>query len=245
MKELQRVIRGFVFLFVVMVLFGGAQQAFASKKSDELTNKVNTAIHSYYPGFFKVTANDTGRVEVEGTVSVLYDRLRIYEIVSKVPGVRSIELRIPIRTPILADAVIQSDANQLIRLMHSILEPDRIKISVDNGVAILGGEVSFQREKILVETAISQIKGVKGIVNNIKVLPPHEAVSDENLQYLLNEILKNQFPLEKKVHFTVKNGVVTVDGTTSLLWAKMEIEKEFSKVSGVKKVVNQLMVKEF
>ncbi len=83
---------------------------------------------------------------------------------------------------------------------------------------------------------------MKGIVNKIEVLPSEKAMSDKHLKEVLTNILENQFPLEENVTFKVENGIVTVNGTTTNLWAKENIVKEFSTVIGIKKVINNLEV---
>ena len=78
-------------------------------------------------------------------------------------------------------------------------------------------------------------KGVKGISNNIKVLAPARAVSDANLKIILQDILNYQFPVEKNISFTINKGVVDLDGTVYILYAKRRIQDEFSSIIGIKK----------
>ena len=88
-------------------------------------------------------------------------------------------------------------------------------------------------------------KGVKGISNNIKVLAPAKAVSDANLKIILRDILSDQFPVEKNVSFTVNKGVVDLNGTVDILYAKRRIQNEFSNIIGIKKVINNLHVEPY
>jgi osmotically-inducible protein OsmY len=129
-----------------------------------------------------------------------------------------------------------------LKLVSSIDEPDRIKIKVDNGLVFLSGDVSYYREKQMAETVASWQQGVKGIVNEIKVLSPAKAVSDSNLKIVIDEIIKNRFALDTGINFTVNNGVVTLNGTANSMWDKTELAKEISHLLGVKSVVNNLNV---
>ena len=124
----------------------------------------------------------------------------------------------------------------------SVLEPDRIKIEVDNGLVMLTGDVSFYKEKMIAEMYASVHAGVKAINNELTVLPRNEAESDANLKIVLDEILKYQFPLEKDVTFTIKDGAVNLNGTTTSLWAQRAIAHEFSRVLGIKNVFDHLKV---
>ncbi len=139
----------------------------------------------------------------------LFDRLRIFEIVAKVPGVKFIVNNLDVITDMIPDKMILNNIlNQLGKIL-SILEPIRIKVSVTNGFVFLTGEVSYYREKIMTETVASWQQGVKGIENEITVLPSQKAVSDDKLKIILQEILKNHFGIEKTVTFMVRNRTVT------------------------------------
>ena len=242
MKRYSVMLKVFVAMAAIAFLFGAYQISIAKTTNKQLETRVTNAIARYYPDEFQISVRDDGMVKIEGQVNTLYDKYRIYEIASKVRGVKDVENLLVVNTPTIPDDMIKANILDEIQRVNSILEPKRIKVHVDNGIVFLGGEVSFQREKIETETVASWQKGVKGIVNNIKVLPPKKAVSDDNLRFIFGEIMKDQFPLEKNVNFTVKNGVVTLTGNCSTLYAKDMIKKEFKKVSGVKKVVNQLKV---
>ncbi|MEJ2054181.1 MAG: BON domain-containing protein, partial [Calditrichaceae bacterium] len=75
-----------------------------------------------------------------------------------------------------------------------------------------------------------------------KVLPPEKAKSDANLENVLAEILKNEFPLENKVNFTVTDGKVVLNGKTNTLWARYNIAETFKNVRGIKSVENNINV---
>jgi osmotically-inducible protein OsmY len=233
-------IRNQAFVFILMLGIGAAQVLHAAVDPKTLKSRVENAISVYYLETFNVKVETDGKVTLSGSVNSLFDRLRIYEIVTKVPGVTFIEDKLTVITPQLPDNIIMDNILEQIRQAPSIKEPDRIKVKVTNGLAILSGEVSFYREKIMAETVTSWQQGVKGIQNDIVILPPKKARSDENLKIILQEILKNHFPVNKAATFTVQDGVVTLSGKTKLLWDKMKITEEFSKVIGVKKVIDNL-----
>ncbi len=202
------------------------------------------AISIYYPDEIVATSDANGKVQLGGQVNTLYDKLRIFDIVSGVKGVRAIENRIDVNTPLVPDGIIEQNIREEMKYVHSILEPDRIKVHVDNGTVFLTGDVSYYREKLTAETIASWQKGAKGIINNLEVLPPKNAVSDQNLEALLGEIMKNRFPLDTDASFTVQNGAVTLNGKVVSFWDENQIVKEFSRVRGVTKVNNNLAVEE-
>jgi osmotically-inducible protein OsmY len=236
-------IRNIVMVFTIFLL--STQLAFPNNAAKDLAEKVRSKINSYYiVDNFQITSTNNGRVEIKGEVKTLYDRLNIFDIIAKVPGVKEITDDLIVQSTILPDKVIEANIISEMNLVKSILEPDRIHVHVDKGDVILTGEVSFYREKLLAETVVSWQEGVKSISNEINVLSSNKAVSDDNLKVVLGEILKNHFPLSNELTFEVKNGIVTLSGKAYTLWDKKRIAKEFSGVMGVKQVINNLKVKE-
>jgi osmotically-inducible protein OsmY len=230
----------FIFAFLLLLI---PFLLFAQTSSEKLVKKVEDAVSNYYIQNFNISADNNGRIKIEGHVNSLYDKLRIFEIVSQVPGVKYIEDDIVVDNSTLPDDVIQQNIIGELKLVSSIDEPDRIKVKVDNGVVFLSGDVSYYREKEMAETVASWQQGVKGIVNEITVLPQNKAVSDNNLRTVIDEIIKNRFALDTGVSFTVNNGIVTLDGTANSMWDKDQLDKEISHLIGVKSVVNNLKIK--
>lgn len=233
-------INGLLAAALIFMLMTGTAQVFASTGNNHLADKVQASVSRYFDNNFVITATESGTVSIKGTVNSLYDKYRIFDIIDRVPGVKKIKDFVDINTPIVPDAMIKSHFIEELNLNRSILEPNRIKINVDNGEIELNGTVSYYREKLMAESIASWQRGAKGIINNIKVLPPKIAVNDQNLKIILSDILKDHFPRETKVNFTVNKGIVDVAGYSHTLWAKDHIERDFRKVRGVKDVVNNI-----
>ncbi len=224
---------------VLFVLFVG--QLIYASDSNQLEKQIQKAVGHYYTQPFSINVTDNGLVKISGEVSVLYDRLRIFDIVAKVSGVREISDEIVVNTPIIADKMIEASILEKIALNHAISEPERIKVAVDNGIVFFTGDVNFYREKLIANTIASWEKGVKGIDDEIQiVLKPQNKISDQNLSSELQEIIHNQFPHESNVSVTVEDGVVTLGGTTSTLWTEDQLVKGVSGVIGVQKVISML-----
>ena len=223
--------------FVVVGLLIFVSPVFPKEK---LLDRIKDAIPNYYEDAYNVSIINGGTVQINGDVNTLYDKYRVYDIIAKVPGVKKIINQLEVDSPPIPDDMIKDNINEEKHLVSSILEPDKIKVRVDNGIAFLDGVVSYNREKLMMLTLTSWQKGVKGIINNIKVLPPKVARSDANLKSILNEILKNEFPIENSVQFTVENGIVNLNGTVSTLWIKKKMTESFANVLGVQGVINNL-----
>lgn len=232
---------------VLTILFSGMliSQAAAQTNEHKLVEAVQQKISNYYPeNNISVKARENGRILLKGTVNVLYDKLKIFEVVSGVKGVHYIENNILVDTNTLPDNVILANIESELNLVKSISEPDLLDIAVTNGVVFLKGKVRFQRESTVAESVASWQEGVKGIINELQVMPIMEAISDITLNATINDLLENQFGLEK-IHFNVNLGHVTLDGNVRNLWAKYHIEKEIRRIVGVTKVKNNLTVADY
>ena len=227
-------------LFLLLGLFITKTRADSNRA---LENEVQTAISNINNGNFQITADSKGHVDIQGTVNKLYDKYLIFQNVSDISGVKTISLFINVDTPFIPDNIVLNNVRQAMTYVSGIVEPDRISINVDHGQVFLNGIVSFDREKLLMQTLTSSQEGVRAIVNNLQVLPSQKARSDENLTIVLDQIMKYKFPMEKKADFLVKDGHVTLNGTVTTLWSKNNLAEKFSDVTGIENVQNNLKVK--
>ena len=236
-------------LFVPLLILGifiSASFLFAAgnefvSSNNQLKDKVIEHIGRYYNEPFSVSVND-GVVTINGQVNSLNDKYRIFDIVSHIKGVKDIKDLVDVNADSVPDQVIQQNTKETLDAATSIMEPDRIKVSVDNGVIMLNGTVSYYREKQAAQSIATWQKGAVGLVNNIKVLSPKSDISDANIQIILNEIITKEFPLSKNINISVKDGIATISGEVPRLADKYQIDEDFSPVLGVKGVIDNVTV---
>ncbi len=225
----------------VLFVFLMGQTLQASPASNHLQKQVINELELYYPQMFKVNVTDDGTVQVKGEVNVLYDRFRIFDIVSKIPGVQRIKNETVVNAPIVADKVIEANIRDKIDGDYAISDSEPIKVTVDNGIVFLSGQVNSYHEKLMANTIASWEKGAKGIQDNIKVVPhSNMAQNNQEMETKLQDLIKSHYPHDKNVSVSVKDGVVTLKGTTRTLWNEDQLVKEVSNVRGVKDVISQL-----
>jgi osmotically-inducible protein OsmY len=228
-------------VLVLAIIAGINSSLLASNKSLSLSQKVSNAISNNYYQNFSVTANKKGIVKIEGQVKTLYNKYNIFDIASKVPGVKGIEDFISVNAPIRPKDFIKYGIENKIDLDNSILEPNRIKVNVaGNGLVILSGEVSYPEEKLEAETIASWQKGASGIINLIKVLPKKIATSNKNIRFVVHDIIKDDFPLDKSTRLSVNKGIVTINGHSDDIWGIDHLLKDCDKIEGVKKVIDDI-----
>ena len=121
-----------------------------------LEDEVETAISGINDGNFHITADNKGHVDIQGTVNRLYEKYMIFQNASHVSGVKNISLLVNVDTPFVPDNIIANNIRQTMSYVSGILEPDNITINADNGQVFLNGTVSFNREKLLMQTRLSE-----------------------------------------------------------------------------------------
>ncbi len=141
---------------IILMIFVFSMPIFADQDYTQvLADRVEAELANYYMDEFEIRAEADGHVWIEGEVNTLYDKYRVYEIVSKVPGVRIITNNLIVDTPTLPDKIVKDNIRDEMKYVSSIIEPERINIHVDNGVVILTGQVSYEREKAMARTVAS------------------------------------------------------------------------------------------
>ena len=226
---------------IVTLMFFAAQNSTAAGTKVSAAD-IEAALGSEGYKNITVTVIDPGSVKIQGDVSLLYDRDRIFEIVSKFPAVREISNEVDVSTEELPDNIIKANIENELQYIYTIKNPDEINVNVSEGDVHLTGTVDYYREKLMAETVVSWQQGVLGCVNDIKVIPPNKLYTDENIQKMVNEVLNNRYSIEKNVKVSVSGGIITLTGPVSSLWAKDEIEKDIHRLVGVNKIKNDLVV---
>jgi osmotically-inducible protein OsmY len=239
MEDKMKIFTSFFKIIVIMFLMSIATIA---QPEYDIAEQVRNILPLYYSDDITVNTEDDQTIILEGSVSTLYDKYKIFDIASTVHGIKTIKNQITIDTEMLPNNMIKTNILNEMKLVSAIKEPDRVKVSVNQGQVNLNGTVRFYREKKMIQTLISWQKGVRAIANNLEVLPPEKARNDENVEMVLNQILKYKFPTEKDVDFSVENGNVYIFGSAESNWAKRHIKESFMEVIGVRSIENDLDV---
>jgi osmotically-inducible protein OsmY len=206
------------------------------------TADIKAALASEGYNDISVSVLDPGTVRLEGEVGLLYDKFRIFEIVSRFPAIKKISNEVFVNTEELPDQVIQDNIENELQYIYTIQDPDEIHVNVSEGSVHLTGTVDFYREKLMAQTVVSWQKGVLGCVNDIKIIAPDKLYTDQNIKKMVTGILKNRYTLERQINVNVSNGVITLTGQISNLWAKDAIEKDIHRLVGVDQIIDNMSV---
>ncbi len=142
----------------------------------------------------------------------------------------------------MSDNLLRQDVIDELNFIPGIDAAD-IGVTASNGVVTLTGHVSSYPQKLAVERAVRQVKGVRAIAENIEVRYRNEK-DDDQIATRAIAILNwdAQVPPES-IMVRVERGWVTLSGETPWHFQRLAAEKAVRKLSGVVGVTNEICVK--
>jgi len=131
------------------------------------------------------------------------------------------------------------------------LDATKVGVTVNDGVVTLTGRVRTLAEKAAAEDAVRRVEGVRAIVEELDVTSedddddaPGDRLTDEELARRAINILHwdNSVPNER-IELTVRDGLVTLSGDVSWRFQREAAEDAIRRLSGVKDVLNNILVR--
>lgn len=186
----------------------------------------------------------TGVVTLSGQVDSYSQKLAAEKAAKKVKGVKAIaeDLQVGIsafnkRT----DAEIAAAILDALK-WQSAVDEEKIKVKVEDGIAKLQGEVEWDYQRILAQTAVQHISGLKMLLNEINVKP---TLTPQKLEQQISAAFERNALLDAQ-HITAQviEGVVTLRGTVRSFTELEDAEAVAWAAPGVTRVKNQLEVAE-
>ena len=195
-----------------------------------------------------ITSDDIGVAVKDGVVTLTgfvrsysekYEAERDAKRVSGVVGLANdIEVRLPSSDqrpdPEIAREAVNAIKSQL-PFTHEHITP-----TVRDGWVTLEGEVEWNYQRNLAETAVRRLKGVKGVTNLIHVKP---RVAPSEVKRKIEEALKRQAELEAdEITVEANGGEVILRGRVRSWAERKEAERAAWQAPGVTKVDNRITV---
>jgi len=160
----------------------------------------------------------------------------------RVYGVQSVANEIEVR-PAGVDSHDDSSISAAIeqRFRWSVLVPDTVKAEVRNGFVTLRGDVDWYYQRQEAETVVRDLKGVKGVANEIVVKPQ---VTAAEVALDVSSALKRNAELDaRSIWVTTDNGTVHLHGHLHSFHEREAAELAASAAPGVVTVDNQITVR--
>jgi osmotically-inducible protein OsmY len=122
------------------------------------------------------------------------------------------------------------------------INAEEIALLASDGVITLTGFVNTYGEKLAAEQAVKRVRGVRAIANDIHVRLLNER-SDPDIAKDAVHALQSHTEVPRSVTVTVRDGLVTLDGTVEWNYQRTAAESAVRHLKGVKGVSNATYIK--
>lgn len=183
-----------------------------------------------------------GAAILMGEVDNLQAKRTAGEIARNVLGIRRVRNRLRVRPPLdRDDAAIAQDIRQALRRNPYVRRYD-IAVRVDNGKAVLRGEVDTWHMKSQATDAAATATGVVAIENRLDVDYQPPSKTDREIEEDIEDYLWwNPVVDSDAVQVEVHSGVATLSGTLDD-WGQVQAAVENAREAGATSVLNNLRV---
>ena len=183
-----------------------------------------------------------GVVTLSGQVDTYYQKLAAENAAKKVTGVRAIAEDLQVgMSPAFhkTDAEIAESVLNALK-WHSAVPENKIKVKVDDGFVTLEGQVEWEFQSSSAKSAVSNLLGVKNVINNIVIEPKLTAT---DVRSNIREALHRTATVDAgKITVSINGTKVILHGTVRSFAEKEDIEEAAWCPPGVTAIESHLTV---
>jgi len=124
------------------------------------------------------------------------------------------------------------------------VHPERIGVSVENGVVTLSGHADSYSQKLAAERVVKRVYSAKAVVNDLEVrLPARDEVPDADLAEAAVQAIEqlSQVPADS-VRITVRDRHVILDGKVDWHYQRQAAENAVRHLRGIRGVLNHITI---
>lgn len=183
-----------------------------------------------------------GVVTLAGFVPRYIDKYEAEKAAKRVAGVLAVANDIEIRLPAVDERPDPEIAREVVTALKNQLpfSHERIKAVVRNGWVTLEGDVEWQYQRLTAERAVRPLKGVKGIINDIKTKP---RIEPSDIKQKIQEAFRRSAEVDaNQITVETSGGEVILKGKVRSWLERDEAERVAWRAPGVTKVDDRIVV---
>jgi len=183
-----------------------------------------------------------GVVTLVGFVPRYIDKYEAEKAAKRVAGVLAVANDIEIRLPAVDERPDPEIAREVVTALKNQLpfSHERIKAVVRDGWVTLEGDVEWQYQRLTAERAVRPLKGVKGIINDIKTKP---RVEPSDIKQKIQEAFRRSAEVDaNQITVETSGGEVILKGKVRSWLERDEAERVAWRAPGVTKVDDRIVV---
>jgi osmotically-inducible protein OsmY len=183
-----------------------------------------------------------GNVTLTGTVDLYNKKLVAAKAAKKVIGVKAVSEEIEVCLP---DCYKKTDSDIALSVINelktnSFIPDEKIKVKVEKGWVTLNGNLEWNFQRSAVIRAIGNLNCVKGIINNIVIVPK---IKSKDLKAKISEAFQSSTLIDADdILIEVDGSKVKLKGSVSSFSKKKEAEKTAWLAPGVSLVENDIEI---
>lgn len=188
-----------------------------------------------------VTSKD-GIVTLTGVVDSYIKKLEAEDAAKKVAGVKAVVEKIEIKF----DGAVKTGDNEIAKEVVNAFKwnwqipEETVKVKVENGMVTLEGELQWNFQKDAARAAVSNLRGVKGVIN--RILLTSDSQDQVEKREIESALIRNWSINDKDIAVHVSGNNVTLNGKVKSYYQKEEAGRIAYNAPGVKTVENKLAI---
>lgn len=236
---MKRMLKFVSVLTVCLLVLNGPSALWAAQnniKDEDIADAVETEMlmDEHVASHLIDVSVQEGVVTLKGTVDTLFAEDHAIDIVHTVKGVRTVIDRMKVKDIQASDRTLRSDIIATL-LEDPAAESYEVTVSVENGIATLKGTVDSWAERNLCEELAMQVKGIKGIENDITVTYSTRRSDTEIKKDIQEKFEYDPYIDDGLIDISVDNGTVSLSGSVGSS-AEKQLAADAAWVTGVSSV---------
>ncbi len=181
-------------------------------------------------------------VTLSGTVDTYTKKLKAEEAAKRVVGVKAVVENVDVKVSSLGQKTDADIAEAVVNALrwHTSVPDEKIKVKVEKGWVNLDGSVEWEFQRNSAKNAITNLSGVIGISNNIKIMPTLKVTDIKNK--IASAFQRSATIDSEKINIIADGSRITLTGKVRSYTEKKDAENAAWLAPGVDRVENKIEI---